>query len=161
MGDRAVITIAKFNTNGEVLKEVDNNELGVYLHWDGGYDSVSAFLHYCNLKEYASPEQDCYGWARLCQVIGNYFGGTLSIGIDKCGRLDCDNGDNGVYLIKNWQIVGRVFETGEQYSYDLLEMMKDINNNQPKNEQVQDQDILEYLFKNKIINIREGCEKRN
>lgn len=105
MGNRAVITIAKYDTKGKVIENVDDNEIGIYLHWNGGYDSVNAFLKYCKLRKHREPEQDNYGWARLCQVIGNYLGGTTSIGIDTCNRLDCDNGDNGVYLIKNWEIV--------------------------------------------------------
>ena len=73
MGNRAVIT---------TKENFDNNGIGIYLHWNGGYDSVSAFLKYCELKGHRSPDTDCYGWARLCQVIGNFFGGTTSIGID-------------------------------------------------------------------------------
>ena len=76
--------------------------------------------------------KDCYGWARLCQVVGNYFGGGLSIGIDACSRLDCDNWDNGVYIIEGWEIVDRRFAPEEeQQQYDLLEMLRDINEAQP------------------------------
>ena len=89
MGNRAVITTKA----GWQDKE---HNLGVYLHWNGGRDSVEAFLKYCELKDFRSPDKDCYGWARLCQVIGNFFGGGLSVGIDTVNRLDCDNWDNGV-----------------------------------------------------------------
>ena len=35
-----------------------------------------------------------------------------------------DNWDNGVYIIKNWDIIDRKFFNGvEQNSYDLIEMM--------------------------------------
>lgn len=133
MGNRAVITIAKRDTNGEVLKQVDNNEIGIYLHWNGGYDSVNAFLKYCEIAGHRSPNRDCYGWARLCQVIGNFFGGTDSLGIDRCGKLDCDNFDNGVYLIENWNIVGRVYYEGkEQNIYTLRDMLFGIDEKQPK-----------------------------
>lgn len=149
MGNRAVITIAKRDTNGEVLKRVDDNEIGVYVHWNGGYDSVNAFLKYCKAKGYVSPEKDCYGWARLCQVIGNFFGGTNSLGIDRCGRLDCDNWDNGVYLIEDWEIVGRVYYAGsEQNYYKLRDMIKDINGSQ--SEKLTD-DELEQFFKKEGI----------
>ena len=108
MGNRAVIT----------TKE---KKIGVYLHWNGGRDSVTAFLTYCKMKGYRTPESDNYGWARLCQVIGNFFGGEYSIGIDEYDVLDTDNGDNGVYIIENWEIVDREFYNGaEQNNHDLL-----------------------------------------
>lgn len=129
MGNRAVIT-------------TEEKKIGVYLHWNGGYDSVNAFLTYCKLKGYREPEKDNYGWARLCQVIGNFFGGDCSIGIDEYDGLDTDNGDNGVYIIKNWQIVDRLYHSGsEQQVYDLLEMLKEINKNQPEKEQLTDEEI--------------------
>lgn len=126
MGNRAVITTR-------------NKDLGVYLHWNGGRDSVEAFLKYCELKGYRTPERDNYGWARLCQVIGNYFGGELSLGIDKYEKLDRDNGDNGVYIIENWKIVDREFiDWPEQHEYDLISMLRDINNHQPEREKLED-----------------------
>lgn len=126
MGNRAVITTRDKN-------------IGVYLHWNGGRDSVEAFLKYCELKGYRTPERDNYGWARLCQVIGNYFGGELSLGIDKYERLDRDNGDNGVYIIENWKIVDREFiDWPEQNEYDLISMLRDINNHQPEREKLED-----------------------
>lgn len=150
MGNRAVITIAKYDTKGKVIKKVDDNEIGVYLHWNGGYDSVNAFLKYCKLKSYREPEDDNYGWARLCQVLGNYFGGTTSVGIDTCKNLDCDNGDNGVYLIHNWEIVGRVYHSGkEQNNYDLREMLLDIDKCQREDEQVGEFKIDEFLKENR------------
>lgn len=124
MGNRAVITTkSNFKHNG----------IGVYLHWNGGRDSVEAFLKYCALKGYRSPETDCYGWARLCQVIGNFFGGDTALGIDTLDHLDCANGDNGVYFIENWKIVGRKYQVGpEQHEYDLIDMLHEIDGTQPE-----------------------------
>lgn len=128
MGNRAVIT---------TKENFENNGIGVYLHWNGGYDSVSAFLKYCELKGYRSPSTDSYGWARLCQVIGNFFGGSSSVGIDVVNNLDCDNWDNGVYIIDGWEIVGRkYFEGEEQMHYDLDEMLYEIDKKMPKEEQI-------------------------
>ena len=127
MGNRAVIT---------TMKEWENDGIGVYIHWNGGRDSVEAFLTYCKMKGYREPDGDCYGWARLCQVIGNFFGGTASIGIDKLWFLDRDNGDNGVYLLEGWDIVERFYHDGpEQHEYDLQEMLKAIDEAQPVKEQ--------------------------
>lgn len=147
MGNRAVIT---------TKNNFENNGVGVYLHWNGGRDSVEAFLKYCELKGYRSPSSDCYGWARLCQVIGNFFGGSTSIGIDIVERLDCDNWDNGVYIIDGWEIVDRrYFEGLEQNSYDLKSMLKAIDEAQPKKEQLGD-----YLDAEEVptSSLEVGCE---
>lgn len=131
MGNRAVIT-----TDNKSYDLNRSSEIGVYLHWNGGRDSVEAFLKYCQLKGYRAPEVDNYGWARLCQVIGNFFGGSTSIGIGKCCELDCDNWDNGTYIIKNWEIIDRKYKHGvEQNEYDLTEMLIEIDSRQPEHEQ--------------------------
>lgn len=133
MGNRAVIT-----TSTGWSDVANSTELGVYLHWNGSRDSVEAFLTYCKLRGFRPPETDNYGWARLCQIIANFFGGDgLSIGVDKCCNLDCDNWDNGVYIIKNWEIVGReYFEGEEQDAYDLTEMLLEIDEHQPEHQQL-------------------------
>lgn len=51
--------------------------------------------------------------------------------------MDCDNGDNGVYIIRNWEIVGREFApTYEQSTYNLRESLEEINKTQPPTEQL-------------------------
>lgn len=128
MGNRAVIT---------TKENFENNGIGVYLHWNGGYDSVSAFLKYCELKGYRELDKDNYGFARLCQVIGNFFGGTTSIGIDTVDKLDCDNWDNGVYIVEGWKIVDRKFFKGnEQMNHAMEDMLMGIDTAQPKEEQI-------------------------
>lgn len=125
MGNRAVIT-------------TKDKEIAVYLHWNGGRDSVEAFLKYCEICDFRPPEKDNYGWARLCQVISNFFGvGGLSIGIDTYGHLEGSaDGDNGVYIIENWQIVGREkMEYPEQREYDMNEFLRAINERQPISQQ--------------------------
>ena len=139
MGNRAVITTREnFNNDG----------VGVYLHWNGGRDSVQAFLTYCKMTGYREPTSDNYGWARLCQVIGNFFGGGLSIGIDTCSHLDYDNYDNGTYIIDGWDIVDReYFNENEQYNYDLYGMLCDIDDAQPTREQLGANKIKEMINK--------------
>lgn len=120
MGNRAVIT-------------TEDKKIGVYLHWNGGRDSVEAFLEYCKREGYRRPESDSYGWADLVRVIGNYFGGNTCIGVGSYENLDTDNGDNGVYIIRDWQIVGREFFSGtEQKEYELEKMIGEIAEEQPK-----------------------------
>jgi len=128
MGNRAVIT---------TRKDFDTHGVGVYLHWCGGRDMVEAFLKYMKLRGIRPPEYDCYGWARLCQVIGNYIGGDLSVGIDIIDRLDIDNFDNGTYIIENWEIVGREYFSGEEETgADLKNTLIEIDLCQPKPDQL-------------------------
>lgn len=134
MGNRAVIT---------TRENWANDGVGIYLHWNGGRDSVEAFLKYCELKGYRSPSEDCYGWARLCQVVGNFFGGTTSIGINTLWKLDCDNYDNGVYIIDGWEIVDRhYFDGQEQDYYDMDEMLLAIDKAMPESERITETIII-------------------
>lgn len=126
MGNRAVIT-------------TERRDLGVYLHWNGGRDSVEAFLKYCELRGFRPPDTDEYGWARLCQVIANFMGASgLSVGIGPYTTdRRMDPGDNGIYVIRGWEIVGRVPDgVGEQMDYPLDEMLKEIDSAQPKDQQL-------------------------
>lgn len=142
MGNRAVITACR----DENVKE--SKEIGIYLHWNGGYDSVNAFLTYCKFRGFRKPNEDTYGWARLCQVIANFFGGDLSIGIGQCCNLDCDNWDNGVYVIDGWDIVDRKYFSGcEQQEYDLAKLLVDIDKLQPENDRLGEAKIYELLNK--------------
>lgn len=129
MGNRAVICTEK---------AWENCGLGIYLHWNGGRDSVEGFLKYCELKGYRSPASDeSYAMARLVQVISNFFGGGLSIGINTLWKTDLDNGDNGVYIIDGWEISGRRYFDGEEQDYyDINEVLKAIDEAQPASEQL-------------------------
>lgn len=101
MGNRAVITTAPYaETN-----------IGIYLHWNGGRESIEGFLAAAKALGMRSPGGDpTYAMARLVQIIGNFFGGSTAIGIGLCSELDTDNGDNGTYVIGgDWEIVGRLF----------------------------------------------------
>lgn len=127
MGNRAII-------------KTPNGRIGMYLHWNGGRDSVSAFLQYCKLKGYRPPEADGYGWARLAQVVGNFFGGTLSVGIVMLSGVgDGEGCDNGAYVIKDWEIIAREdFHGIEQNRYKLDEMLVAIDEAQPEAERLGD-----------------------
>lgn len=124
MGNRAIIRQAGKHT-------------GVYLHWNGGRDSVEAFLKYCELKGYGGFETD-YGLARFCQVVGNWFGGSHSLGIvTDVYDSDANGLDNGIYAVKGWEIIGRVpSNIREQDNYPLLECLLSIDEAQPEKEQL-------------------------
>jgi hypothetical protein len=97
MGNRAVIQFGE-----------SKDALGIYLHWNGGEESVRAFLNAA--KHYAVRDKDdSYKIARLAQIIGNFFGGTTSVGVDLASNLDQDNGDNGTYIVEGLDIVKRVY----------------------------------------------------
>jgi len=122
MGNRAVIAFV--DDNGVQ----DENSVGIYLHWNGGRDSVEGFLQAA--KDYGL-RSGSYGVARLTQIIGNCFPGTLSVGVDMLNKLDCDNYDNGVYWVdKEFNIVGREYNTRadfkEQQEYKLADFVKGV-----------------------------------
>tara|TARA_X000001388_G_scaffold50422_1_gene36420 strand:- start:387 stop:758 length:372 start_codon:yes stop_codon:yes gene_type:complete len=89
--------------NRAVIHDESWGNVGIYLHWNGGRNSVEQFLKYA--KEVGIRSGD-YGCARLVQIIGNYLGGTMAIGVGELDRLDTES-DNGTYIIKNWEIVER------------------------------------------------------
>ena len=130
MGNRCVIT-----TNQNIPND---KKIGIYLHWNGGISSVKAFLTYCKLAGIRNPIHDNYGWARMCQIIGNFFGGKLSIGIDTLNHLDCDNGDNGTYMFdENWKIVKHLYSNYEDPDqYDLINFLYDIDDSMPVNDRI-------------------------
>ncbi len=149
MGNRAVITD-------------ESKSYGIYIHWNGGIDSVKAFVKYCELRGFRGFP-DNYGVARLTQVIANYFGGDLSIGVVGDPLRWVDGCDNGLYVIKDWQIVGhyrndreykgdgvKLIEWGdaEREGYDILEMIIDIDRKQPKEDQLGRDHIVEVLGSN-------------
>ena len=122
MGNRAVLAFV----NDEGKK--DKNSVGIYLHWNGGRDSVEGFLQ---TAKYYGLRSGSYGVARLTQIIANGLGGTLSLGVDLLKNLDCDNYDNGVYWIdQNFNIVDREYinrpDFKEQQQYSLTEFVKSL-----------------------------------
>lgn len=140
MGNRAVIT-------------TKDRKLGVYVHWNGGRDTIQPLLKYCELKGYRPPSSDSYGWARLCQVLGNFFGGSNSVGISTYTTdRQMDPGDNGIYVIDGWEIVERLTtdydsdfstsrmvaypESQEQSEYDFDEMLKVFDESMPEAERL-------------------------
>lgn len=87
MGNRAVIAFSDKPT-----------AVGIYLHWNGGRASVDGFLKAA--RDVGVPKGDeSYALARITQLIGNFFGGNFSVGVGILRELDCDNGDNGLYIV--------------------------------------------------------------
>lgn len=101
MGNRAVITTSTDHYKGT----------GIYLHWNGGIESILAFLAAAKERGYRDPAGDpSYSLARLTGLLHEFFGvsNDSSVGIGSLEHLDCDNWDNGVYVIgRNWEIIDR------------------------------------------------------
>jgi len=127
MGNRAVITIKEKNIPQEDWQSL-------YLHWNGGRDTVEPLLHVAKLYGVRCQDDPSYAIARLSQIVGNFIQGTTSIGVGTYKQLDTDNCDNGVYVVKDWEIVDREYHDGyEQQEYDFNEMVSEIRS---KNNQV-------------------------
>ena len=119
MGNRAV---KSFKCEG-VPKEYSPS---IYLHWNGGRDSIEGFL---KAHEKANFRNGAYGIARLIQLITNWFGGGLCVGVGVYSQMDTDNFDNGVYWVcsKTFKIVEREFKRQkEQQVYNVIEFSKDV-----------------------------------
>lgn len=162
--------------NRAIVKPV-GQDIGVYLHWNGGIDSVTAFLKYCELKGFRSFE-DSYGLARFTQVVTNFFGGGLSVGIEtgvKETKEYAEWIDNGVYVVKGWNIVRHLYGTESREGYDLDEFLKEIDVRQPLTERLGEfldgvetdisdikvgdtvfvQDVRDHYEKHKVVGIGE------
>jgi hypothetical protein len=102
MGNRAVVT---FNN--------DDSSKCIYLHWNGGRDSVSGFLKAA--KELGiAPRAEAFG-----QMIAQYFFevplSSLNVYLADFASADTDNFDNGVYYVSDeFKITGRNFLRGDE-----------------------------------------------
>lgn len=102
MGNRAVITLE--------ANEGQQHPVALYVHWNGGLESVLAFIQY-TWETFERGRNDLFTFhARLCQVLGNFFSDGLSLyghpldeadglaeGCDK-GRFHFTIGKNGFEL---------------------------------------------------------------
>ena len=109
MGNRAVLTHYS-----------SNNAPCIYLHWNGGRDSVAAFLHAARYLGLPPPTTE-RAWDLFAKILAkHFFGGKVGMTIyrEKFGEADKDNWDNGVYYIdRDWRICGREFNR-HQEQYD-------------------------------------------
>ena len=123
MGNRAVVVWTDQNGN------YTDNSTGIYLHWNGGRDSIEAFLAYCEMKGYENPTEDPIGYERFTKVVRGFFGSArTTVETAPISQLDTDNYDNGMYVCRGWDIVGRKYLRGEeQLQYGFREMLYAIN----------------------------------
>lgn len=102
MGNRALITLEPLTKKNKVV--------AVYVHWNGGIESVKAIADVCKARGFRDPDCDLpYAIARFIGVWHEFFGITdgLSLGVmmtDWKGVKDSWL-DNGVYTIgKDWEV---------------------------------------------------------
>ena len=115
MGNRAVIA---FQTGCTPQSKC------IYLHWNGGRASVEGFLQAAkqlNIQPRQGPADTERAITQLATLIAQFFFGCrvgTTVYIEELRYADCDNGDNGLYLIDNqFNIVERRFSS----SYEKTE----------------------------------------
>ena len=107
MGNRALIAIHPAKKTSPCI----------YVHWNGGRESIEGFLMAARALGMRSPEEDPqYALARLTQLIGNFFESDLdnylSLGIGLVGDFYLE--DNGLWEIGgDWQIIRNKHLEGE------------------------------------------------
>lgn len=116
MGNRAVLIAY------DTTPENANNKVGVYLHWHGSESDVKEFLDEAKRRQIRTLDEDqSYFWARFVQTVTDmiteqeqkYWSKSgvehncyeCSVGCDVVTNLDTHNYDNGVYYIKDFEIV--------------------------------------------------------
>jgi hypothetical protein len=101
MGNRATITTAPF----------DRKNACIYVHWNGGRESIEAFCKAAYDLGYRSPDSDpSYALARLAGLICTFFDldSETSIGVGTVDELIGAGDDNGCYVIGGqWHVVER------------------------------------------------------
>jgi len=122
MGNRAVIAF-----------ENSPSATGIYLHWNGGPESVLAFCKAAKEIGARDPSEDpVYAMAGLCRAVTLFLHSTpagelTSMGVGPLDSLDCDNYDNGLYIVgKGWRITDRFYERDQGNSHrDVSSLSKD------------------------------------
>ena len=134
-------------SNSGIIVFEDNKDLGLYLHWNGGRDSVEAFLQYCRLTKKTGGFQ--YGLPSLFQIIKNW---SIELGDIITNPFNYGT-DNGLYIIdKKWNILDRKKFNGiEQNEYKLDEFLKELDESQPLNYRLGE----EYFVKGEFINSKD------
>lgn len=104
MGNRAVISFKH-----------SQSAPAIYIHWNGGPESIEAFLEVCRRRGYRTPGSDTpYAFARLVGVLHEFFNGDSSVAVGLVRELDADNGDNGWYILGDtWHVKKRVYADTE------------------------------------------------
>jgi len=98
------------NRGNVIFVNGDEISPSVYLHWNGGPESVYAFLGEMDVR--GIRYEPMYEAARFTQIVGEFFDqdkyGTLSLGVANGPteittaallKVQTDDGDNGFYIV--------------------------------------------------------------
>ena len=103
MGNRALITLEPLTKENKVV--------AVYVHWNGGIESVQAIADVCKERGFRAPDSDLsYALARFIGVWHEFFGveESTSLGVMMVDWQNVKDSwlDNGVYTIgKDWKVI--------------------------------------------------------
>lgn len=161
MGNRATVIF----WNGETKPAKRSISAAVYLHWNGGPESIYSFLEELDRRG-VRADQD-YECARFVQVVGEFFTWSttrdlsdpiyrdsaygLSLGVvngplsDEVKHLDkvyTDHGDNGFYLVNRSLTMG-----APGYMRRFTEQAVFTNTGEPCGERFWDLERSEYEFR--------------
>lgn len=114
---------------------------GIYLSWNGGRDSVEAFLQYAELSGLPPLGRKNEGLPAFVTVLVNFFGNHgLHVHLDQCDPewpQGSDPGDNGVYVVNGFGITGRYGICGpEQQRHELDALLRSIDAAQPERDRL-------------------------
>ena len=104
MGNRAVITAS-----------TGYHSPCIYLHWNGGMDSVSAFMRAARAIGLSGTKASDFD--ALAEMIAECLDTAVGMTVyrEMYGISDTDNGDNGVYVIDDtYNIVYRRYRRGPE-----------------------------------------------
>lgn len=125
MGNRAVISFLEHNQNAE-----SEDLLGIYLHWQSSAPDVFAVLDVAKtlfLKETRS--KPFLGNAELfisyfCRVFNTFVPGSLTA-VNLAKNSDCNNGNNGWYICKNFEVLERKYAGSESNKLSYKDLSED------------------------------------
>ncbi len=119
---------------------------GIYVQWNGGRDSIEAFLAYAKLRGLSglnSGQDKNGGYFAFITILCNFFGndGYNVYPIDSAEMQQVGTEttftDNGGYVIDGWEIIKRIHPPRtEQSIYDLIDMLQGIDEAQPEADQL-------------------------
>lgn len=147
--------------NRAVIIESRKRE-GIYQHWNGGRDSIEPMLYYA--KHFLNDDSNLFennlkkvAFISMCCGFRPEYSNDYD-------NLDCNNGDNGVYVInKDFDIIERRFyKYSEQNNYKFEDFLIYIDELMPKNFQKGKDFILKYIAskeveKRKVFDISFGA----
>ncbi|AUI01352.1 hypothetical protein H2C43_07195 [Corynebacterium glutamicum] len=126
--------------SNNALLVANEADIGLYLHWNGGRDSIEAFLAYAAYAQLPPINENNDWLPPFITVLKNFFGNDGSgVYLEPVNQdyLDGIDYDNGVYMLDDYEITERINPPAvEQDSHDLHDMLIKIDKAQPPVDQL-------------------------